>query len=177
MAPFSFRCRVQIVNAKSNDTITVKAFREIILQAESTTASHPIFETIKVKSLTLYAPALDAEDEITPIDIVFTGSHTNEAVIVSNALESIPAMIHRKVPPDSVAAMWQSSGSNTDALVTISCPANCFLDISMSAVLIADGTIYTGSTLTGATAQKLLYGLKIGSVAEPLEGLAPYTLA
>lgn len=176
VAPFSFRARVLMATAVTAGPVTVGHLRSIMVVGSASTTSVEIINTVRLKSVALYAPALSGDDENSFCDISFTGSHTSEALTVSNAIESIPSAIIRNVPPKSVASMWQQPGSDSDVLFTVTCPAGAMLDLSMSVVFYHDGSVNSGPGGTGLTLGEMYYGLIIGSTVHPLEGMNPFTL-
>ncbi len=157
-APIQTRCIRYTTTAIQDDVFSSQDLLNWVGFATTTTAGYSLCESFRIKRLKF---TLLPSDTQAPASVSFkwVGTNTPHDEIVITAIPAVPAVINLYPPPDSNAAWWQSDFSV--AIPMFSFDDTSFggaqLDIEFEWVMLADATSNALTTLSGATANTIVY--------------------
>lgn len=165
--PFSFTIRLSNSATVSNGTFTSLMIRGLISVATSSTATACIFTCYRLRRVTLYSQRYTGStaEGIEPVSLEFATSDAPRGIIVAGDFSTVPGVIRRSPPKNSTLRNWKNTSNDSDNILILSCPADCFLDFEITAYLNFSGnagtTYITGSS--GLTIGGFYYGSSGGT--------------
>lgn len=164
-----FTTRYVLANA-GNNSVTVNDLLDSYFTAASATVGYRIFSAVKIRKLEVWGPAVGAfTTGQSDINFIWGAGQSGQdlgnppQLINDVTLDQADVPHLCLVPPkNSVASMWQSSGSNTDQMFYIEAPAGSILDLHLSGI-VYDGS-GSGSGFTPAAVVSTIAGATAGYV-------------
>ncbi len=160
--PFSFTARLQNTAAVSNTNINSLQIRGLVTIPTSTTAVVTIFTCYRLRRATLYAQRYTGStaEGVDPLTLEFATADSPRGIIVSGDFSTVPAVISRRPPRNSTLGNWKNSSNDAENILTVTAPADSYLDLEITAYLNFSGSAGTSfaTGLSGLTLGALYYG-------------------
>ncbi len=163
--PAQFRANPEITRRyrfiSSAATLTAVSAQTLIgaagVVASSATAGQPIFQSVRVHSVELWAPPA-SQGAVVTTSILWPNTNQSQPREVSDTTNSvtIPAHVRSSPPANSIAGFWIARNSTTP-LFSLVAPSGTIIEVVCSLVMGDGVQPATQSTLVGATLGGVYY--------------------